>query len=155
AAPRGPPARRGRLRARYREGARPPRRPIRVARRALHLARSPRRQGIGALDISCRRRRAQRSAAAALHGDAGRPGRAARIARQAAREVARRRASVEGADVVSNSRLPAAAATGAAATPPRAACWLLRRTLPRGERGDTVLGDLIEEWHSRGPTRGA
>ena len=30
-------------------------------------------------------------------------------------------------------------------TPPRLADWLLRRTLPRGPRGDTLRGDLVEE----------
>jgi putative ABC transport system permease protein len=40
-------------------------------------------------------------------------------------------------------------------TPPRIAAWLLRRALPRSARGDSVLGDLIEEWQSRGGTRAA
>jgi putative ABC transport system permease protein len=34
----------------------------------------------------------------------------------------------------------------------RLADWLLRRTLPRGDAGDTIRGDLIEEWHARGGT---
>jgi putative ABC transport system permease protein len=51
---------------------------------------------------------------------------------------------------VTDSPSPPPAATGDAAKPPRLAAWLLRRSLPRGERGDTVLGDLIEEWQSRG-----
>ena len=34
--------------------------------------------------------------------------------------------------------------------PPRLAEWLLRRALPRGERGDTIRGDLVEEWRERG-----
>jgi putative ABC transport system permease protein len=33
--------------------------------------------------------------------------------------------------------------------PPAAATHLLRRVLPRGVRGDTIRGDLIEEWNSR------
>ena len=34
----------------------------------------------------------------------------------------------------------------------RLADWLLRRALPRGDAGDTIRGDLIEEWHARGGT---
>jgi putative ABC transport system permease protein len=34
----------------------------------------------------------------------------------------------------------------------RLADWLLRRSLPPGEAGDTIRGDLIEEWHARGGT---
>ncbi len=41
------------------------------------------------------------------------------------------------------------------ATPPRAALWLLRRTLPGGEAGDTMVGDLIEAWTDRGGSRAA
>ena len=37
----------------------------------------------------------------------------------------------------------------------RLADWLLRRSLPPGEAGDTIRGDLIEEWHARGGTRTA
>ena len=37
----------------------------------------------------------------------------------------------------------------------RLADWLLRRSLPRGEAGDAIRGDLIEEWHARGGTRAA
>jgi putative ABC transport system permease protein len=33
--------------------------------------------------------------------------------------------------------------------PPRIATWLVRRALPGGVRGDTILGDLIEEWNGR------
>ena len=33
--------------------------------------------------------------------------------------------------------------------------WLLRRTLPRGEAGDTIRGDLIEELEEAGRTRSA
>jgi len=33
--------------------------------------------------------------------------------------------------------------------PPRLATWMLRRALPRGVPGDTILGDLIEEWNAR------
>jgi putative ABC transport system permease protein len=33
--------------------------------------------------------------------------------------------------------------------------WLLRRSLPRGERGDSIRGDLIEEWRRCGMTRQA
>jgi len=40
-------------------------------------------------------------------------------------------------------------------TPPRLATWLLRRLLPAGARGDTILGDLVEGWHERGCTRRA
>jgi len=42
-----------------------------------------------------------------------------------------------------------------ATAPPRLAAWLLRRTLPRGVRGDSVRGDLLEEWRARGGTRAA
>ncbi|HJZ70510.1 MAG TPA: ABC transporter permease [Vicinamibacterales bacterium] len=42
-----------------------------------------------------------------------------------------------------------------AGLPPRLAAWLLRRSLPPDERGETVLGDLVEEWLSRGGTRAA
>src|SRR4051812_2059534 len=31
--------------------------------------------------------------------------------------------------------------------PPRLADWLLRHALPPGERGDTMRGDLLEEFH--------
>jgi putative ABC transport system permease protein len=40
-------------------------------------------------------------------------------------------------------------------TPPRLATWLLRRALPAGVRGETILGDLVEAWHERGRTRRA
>ena len=43
----------------------------------------------------------------------------------------------------------------AGASPPRIATWLLRRALPAGVRGDTILGDLVEAWHERGRTRAA
>jgi len=33
--------------------------------------------------------------------------------------------------------------------PPRLATWILRRALPKGVRGETILGDLIEEWNTR------
>jgi hypothetical protein len=33
--------------------------------------------------------------------------------------------------------------------PPRLAEWLLRHVLPVGEAGDTIRGDLIEEWRHR------
>ena len=39
--------------------------------------------------------------------------------------------------------------------PPRLATWLLRRALPAGVRGETILGDLVEAWHERGGTRRA
>src|SRR4029079_4848172 len=39
--------------------------------------------------------------------------------------------------------------------PPRAAMWLLRRTLPGGDAGDTIVGDLIEAWTDRGGSRAA
>jgi putative ABC transport system permease protein len=39
--------------------------------------------------------------------------------------------------------------------PPRAADWLLRRTLPRGVRGESMRGDLLEEWRARGASRAA
>lgn len=35
------------------------------------------------------------------------------------------------------------------ARPPRLAQWLLKRTLPRGVRGDSIRGDLVEELRSR------
>jgi predicted permease len=34
-------------------------------------------------------------------------------------------------------------------TPPKLAQWLLRRTLPEGSAGDTILGDLLEEFRER------
>jgi len=34
----------------------------------------------------------------------------------------------------------------------RVADWVLRRSLPPGDAGDTIRGDLIEEWHARGET---
>ena len=37
-------------------------------------------------------------------------------------------------------------------TPPRVAEWLLRRTLPAGTRGQSILGDLVEEWREAGAT---
>src|SRR5262249_47637828 len=37
----------------------------------------------------------------------------------------------------------------AADAPPRLATWTVRRVLPRGVRGETILGDLVEEWHVR------
>ena len=40
-------------------------------------------------------------------------------------------------------------------TPPRPATWLLRRVLPAGARGDTIIGDLVEGWRERGCTRRA
>jgi hypothetical protein len=36
--------------------------------------------------------------------------------------------------------------------PSPGATWLLRRALPKGVRGDTILGDLVEEWHARAAT---
>lgn len=33
--------------------------------------------------------------------------------------------------------------------PPRLADWMLRRVLPRGVRGQTIRGDLLEEFHAR------
>jgi hypothetical protein len=33
--------------------------------------------------------------------------------------------------------------------PPRLADWILRRTLPAGVRGDTMRGDLLEDFHAR------
>ena len=39
-----------------------------------------------------------------------------------------------------------------AGAPPRPATWLLQRALPRGEAGDTIRGDLIEEWRRRATT---
>jgi len=33
--------------------------------------------------------------------------------------------------------------------PPRLPTWLLRRALPTDVRGETILGDLIEEWNTR------
>jgi putative ABC transport system permease protein len=39
--------------------------------------------------------------------------------------------------------------------PPRAATRLLRRTLPRDVRGESMLGDLVEEWRARGASRPA
>src|SRR5260221_12337259 len=56
----------------------------------------------------------------------------------ASADVARARAPAQGADLVR-----------------RLADWLLRHLLPRGEAGDTIRGDLLEEWHARGGTRAA
>ena len=39
--------------------------------------------------------------------------------------------------------------------PPRLADWLLRHVLPVGEAGDTIRGDLIEEWRHRGGSAAA
>jgi len=39
--------------------------------------------------------------------------------------------------------------------PPPLAVWILGRVLPRGPRGDTVLGDLVEEWQAHGATAAA
>ena len=39
--------------------------------------------------------------------------------------------------------------------PPRAAAWLLRLTLPPGEAGAAILGDLVEELEAAGHTRAA
>ena len=33
--------------------------------------------------------------------------------------------------------------------PPRLAGWLLRHVLPGGEAGDTIRGDVLEEWRHR------
>jgi putative ABC transport system permease protein len=35
---------------------------------------------------------------------------------------------------------------------PRIAEWLLRRTLPPGTRGESILGDLVEDWRDTGST---
>src|SRR5262249_49951285 len=136
AAPRRAPARRERVRCRRGARAGGARGAGGVARRALHDARPPRRQGPPALEGGARRRRAQRPPAPALHGHAGRPDRAARGARHAAPDVAR----------------PGRGPQGAGVTP---ATRLIRRLLPRGVRGDTMLGDLVEEWRVRGGTRRA
>jgi putative ABC transport system permease protein len=40
-------------------------------------------------------------------------------------------------------------------TPPRLAQWLLRRVLPAGQEGDTIRGDLLEEFTSRAARSGA
>ncbi len=40
-------------------------------------------------------------------------------------------------------------------TPPRLSTWLLRRTLPPGETGDAILGDLLEELDASGNTADA
>jgi putative ABC transport system permease protein len=56
---------------------------------------------------------------------------------------------------VSDPRSPAPQPADDGAQPPRLAAWLVRRTLPRGVRGDTVLGDLIEAWQSRRNARAA
>src|SRR5947207_529132 len=56
----------------------------------------------------------------------------------AAADVARTRAPAQGADGVR-----------------WLADWLLRHALPRGEAGDTIRGDLIEDWHARGGTPAA
>ena len=39
--------------------------------------------------------------------------------------------------------------------PPPIALWILERVLPRGPRGETVLGDLVEEWQAHGATTAA
>ena len=36
--------------------------------------------------------------------------------------------------------------------PPRLAVWILKRVLPLGKRGDSILGDLREEFRSN-PSR--
>src|SRR6185295_5142179 len=88
-------------------------------------------------------------AAAPVHGDAGRPHRAPRFAADAAADVARARGSARGANVVSR---PDGAGDR---RPPPLAVWILGRVLPRGPRGDTVLGDLVEEWQAHGATAAA
>jgi putative ABC transport system permease protein len=50
---------------------------------------------------------------------------------------------------------PAGAGRADLTRPPRLAEWILRRALPGGDSGDSVLGDLIEEWHARGGTYAA
>jgi putative ABC transport system permease protein len=42
-----------------------------------------------------------------------------------------------------------------AGRPPCLAEWLLRRTLPPGARGESILGDLVEDWHGFGETAAA
>jgi putative ABC transport system permease protein len=39
--------------------------------------------------------------------------------------------------------------------PPRLAPWLLSRALPGGVRGDSIRGDLLEDWRARGGTAAA
>jgi len=42
-----------------------------------------------------------------------------------------------------------------AGRPPRLAEWLLRRLLPPGVRGESILGDLVEDWRDAGETTAA
>jgi len=42
-----------------------------------------------------------------------------------------------------------------AGRPPRLAEWLLRRMLPPGVRGESILGDLVEDWRDAGETTAA
>jgi len=42
-----------------------------------------------------------------------------------------------------------------AGRPPRLAEWLLRRTLPPGVGGESILGDLVEDWRDAGETTAA
>ena len=39
--------------------------------------------------------------------------------------------------------------------PPRLAEWLLRHTLPPGARGQSILGDLVEDWRDAGSNAAA
>src|SRR5262249_20000655 len=134
------------LRRRGGARARDPPAPTGLARRALYLARPPRRQRTPALEGDAGHARTRRPAQPALHRDAGRCSGASRVARDAAANVARARRRLEGADVMKwKVRLKA----DAPYEPPRVATWLLRRALPGGVRGDTILGDVTEEWNAR------
>ena len=138
AAPAGrAPARRGRLRPRHRPRARGARRT-----RRSRAARSTRRS-IGSRTRDCcagsRRRHAARNGLPRrlYTVTPGGRRRAARLARDPAAHVARRRASAEGLDVVSD---PATAGTTPANAAAAGGAWLLRRSAAAaGSRRDAML----------------
>src|SRR5687768_7573523 len=82
------------------------------------------------MDIRTRRRRPRRPAAAPVCRHARRPESAARLPQDPARTLGRPRRDFE-----------------RVMKPPRLADWLLSRVLPMGKRGESIRGDLVEEFH--------
>src|SRR5687768_6987113 len=103
-----------------------------LARRVLHDARSSRSKKARAMDVRTRRRRPRWAAAAPVCRHAGGFESAAHLSQDAARTVGRPRRDFE--------RIM---------TPPRLADWILSRVLPMGKRGDSIRGDLVEEFHQQ------